>query len=330
MSDIRFNLESFGSILRGCEQAQKDVEERTRRFFSIRNKIEKEVALFCNYGTKAEGELQKQLSETERLISTMNSKKESAISKKIQEIKRPTMPSISSTATTEQRDAIMSSYHDKVSQVDAQNAAIRKQNQRIDEYISRCVAAKNNLEAITIHLRQQIFTLKNNTKHIAFEAKESLERTIDVMNQSPKINHAMNTFYSALKQTYQSADELNKMEAKSIKNVLYIDKLFVIKNDHHFSSTSNNFDFQNSYSQSIKKEKCDDLREEEFIKDRDDVSFFENIATASHIKMPSANLHKLGGKNFILKMNALGYTMVVQSNGTSIDENGIIHWKRGN
>lgn len=338
MSDIRFNIENFDFILKDCTKAENNVEESTRGFAEITKKLESELSTYCDNGNKAARNIQSQIYEVERLINTVECKSTKAQCKKQQVINRPTKPSIPSNATTEQSNAIMSVYHDKVSQVDAKNAEICKQNQRIDEYISHCLTVRNNLETIIANLRQQMDTLKKEMKHVNSQVRDFLSQLITRVSQCKKINLAMSEFCLVFEQTFQVAQQLDTMTPTSIKNFSYNDKRFEIKNTHNHFSISDDFIFQNSNEQNRKtvseikkkKEMKNNSIDELFLKDRDNLSFFENTKNASRIKMPSANLHKLGGKNFILKMNSLGYTTVTQVDGTIIDKNGLIHWKKEN
>ena len=61
---------------------------------------------------------------------------------------------------------------------------------------------------------------------------------------------------------------------------------------------------------------------------KDKNAFFEAARGAIRIKMPSANLHRLGGKAFTAEMNDLGFFTVPQSDGSLIDLNGMIHWEK--
>ena len=57
-------------------------------------------------------------------------------------------------------------------------------------------------------------------------------------------------------------------------------------------------------------------------------AFWTAIEGASCFKMPSANLHRLGGKALLAELESLGYGLVKQKSGSVIDENGWMHWEK--
>ena len=70
--------------------------------------------------------------------------------------------------------------------------------------------------------------------------------------------------------------------------------------------------------------------EEVLIKERQQTAFFNKIVGLNKIKMPGANLHKLGGKAFLSKMQDMGWMLQYSSSGSMIADDGMIHWKKEN
>ena len=110
-----------------------------------------------------------------------------------------------------------------------------------------------------------------------------------------------------------------------------IDRQFVVKNNHVRTGGGFSFEFSglNSVETQLKKEKVKKTTDEELlVKERDEEAFFDTITNVFKFKMPSSNLHRLGGKKFISKMQLLGYELVVFEDGSTIDNSGMLHWER--
>ncbi len=332
MSDIRFDLNYMNIILSDGYKTEKEVSDSIHGFAKITQKMESELSSFSGEGTKAVRTIQAHIFEIRDLMSEMDRKASDAEKKRQKEVQPPSKPSVPSNATPEQKNAIMSAYNDKVSKVEAQNAEIRKQNERIDAYVSKCNEAKSKLEDLISNLHQLESAIKSEIELTVSRVHEFMGQAHGINSQGARINSAMSEYNSAFKEAYDSAEKLYLMEPSSISGYSFNDKQFVIKNTHsHILSTSSfsfNFSSQQSEAREVKKEKPKPIDDELLIKDRNEASFFENARGASKIKMPSANLHKLGGKKFTDKMKSLGYTLVTGDDGSTIDSNGMLHWEK--
>lgn len=332
MIDICFNLSYMSIILRDSNGAENEVSNCIAGFAKVSQRMESELSSFSGEGMKAVREIQARISEIRDLTREVDSKASRAESRKQKEIQPPQRPSVPSNATPEQRNAVMSAYNNKVSQVEAKNAEIRKQNERIDAYIKKCNEAKSQLEEIISKLHQIEEALKSEIERAVSRVHEFTGQAHGIMNYNARINSAMQEFTHAFRETYESAERLYLLEPSSIHGYSYIDKQFVIKNTHShiLDSSGASFSFSGDDSKSTKKEK----RKEEpkdtelLIKTRDENEFFAEAEGAGKIKMPSANLHKLGGKKFIAKMNEMGYTLIAQEGDSFIDSNGMLHWEK--
>lgn len=332
MNDIHFDLNYMNIIRRDCGGAEKEVSDSIAGFAKIAQKMGGEISSFSAEGVKAIRNIQAQIHQVRDLMREIDGKASCAESKRQNEIKYPQRPTIPSNATPEQRNAIVSSYNSKVSQIDAKNAEIRKQNERIDQYKKKCDEAKKQLEEIISQLHQVEEALKSAVEHAVSRANEFVGQANSIMNQNARVNTAMKEFTYAFHQAYEDAERLYMLEPSTVRSYSFVDKQFVIKNTHtHILGSSSGVSFNFSSDDSVprnqeKKEKPRDT--ELLIKDRDEATFFAKAEETDKIKMPSANLHKLGGKKFIAKMNDMGYTLVTGEDGSTIDSSGMLHWER--
>lgn len=334
MSDIRFDLNYMNTVLSDCYKTANEVSDSIYGFEKIAQKMESELSSFSGEGIKAIRSIQAKIYEIRDLMGEVDRKISNAEKQRKKEIDPPSKPSVPSNATPEQRNAIVSAYHDKVSWVDSQNAKIRAQNQHIDEYTKKCNEAKNKLENVISNLHQLEASIKSEIELAVSRVHEFMGQANGIKNQGARINSAMGEFSYAFKQAYEAAEKLYMLEPTSISSYSFVDKQFEIRNTHTHILGSGGFSFNFSNEQAeektVKKEKATATIDELLIKDKDEASFFENIEGVKRIKMPSANLHRLGGKKFTAKMNERGYTLVTQEDGSTIDLNGMLHWEKKN
>ncbi len=333
MSDIRFDLRYMNSVLGEINKAENDVSDSIEGMRKIAVAMESELSSFSAEGIKATRKIQSFIFEIKDLLSELNRKISNAEKTREKEIDPPSKPSIPTNATPEQRNEILSTYYDAVSRIEEQNAKIRANNQRIDTYVSKCNEAKPNLEAQIRELHQIEESLKNEMDQVLPAVHEFMGQASSINNQGTRINSAMKEFNTAFRETYEDAERLYLMEPTVINGYSYNDKQFVIKNTHThiLSSNSVGVGFADSSTQSDESEETEEkprsLDEEILIRDKDPEEFFKKITGIGKIKMPSSNLHRLGGKRFTEKMNNLGYILVTQPDGSTIDNNGMLHWE---
>lgn len=333
MSDIRFDLRYMNSVLGEINKAENDVSDSVEGMRKIAVTMESELSSFSSEGIKATRKIQSFIFEIKDLLSELNSKISNAEKMREKEIDPPSKPSIPTNASPEQRNAIISAYYDTVSRIEEQNEKIRTNNQRIDTYVSKCIEAKPNLEAKIRELHQIEESLKSEIDQVLPEVHEFMGQATSVNNQGSRINSAMKEFNTAFRETYEDAEKLYLMNPTGISGYSYNDKQFVIKNTHSHTLASNSvgvgFTYSSTQSDESKEteEKPRLLDEEILIRDKDPEEFFKKITGIVKIKMPSSNLHRLGGKRFTEKMNNLGYKLVTQPDGSTIDNNGMLHWE---
>ena len=331
MSDICFDLRYMSTVNSDCNSAECEVGNCISGFAKVSQRMENELASFSTDGIKAVRAIQAHILEVRDLIRDTENKALCAEGKRQKEIQPPQKPSVPSNASPEQKNAIISSYHERVSRVDAENAEIRRQNERIDEYLKRCNAAKQQLEEIISKLYEAEALLKNEIERTVACVHEFMGQAHGITAYNARINSAMREFTYAFGEVYRAAEKLYLAEPSSIHSYSYVDRQFVIKNTHSHILTSGggSFNFSGDESIAIKTENKNGEPEdaEILIRERSEEAFFASISGAKKIKMPSANLHKLGGKKFVAKMNGMGYTLITQADGSAIDSNGMLHWE---
>lgn len=334
MSDIRFDINYMSILINDSCQAENQVSQSVRGFEKIAQGVTRELSSFNAEGAKRLREVQARVYEIRDLKSDIDRKITKAQGQRKKEIQPPQRPSMPSNATPEQRNAIMSQYESVVSRVSSENAQIREYNRRIDKYVERCHSAKNRLEEVIAKLHQLEESLKGEINHTVSFVNGFLGKASSIANTGSTICSKTSEFRVALQYTYESAQRLYLMEPTSVKNLAFMDKQFVIKNTHEHMVVSSNTGFSSFSSvdtvraEPEKKEITVATTGELLVKDRDEASFLEKIKGVKMVKMPSGNLHKLGGKRFISKMNSLGYTLVTQADGSAIDINGMLHWEK--
>ncbi|MBQ8408362.1 MAG: hypothetical protein IJY39_05800 [Clostridia bacterium] len=327
MNDVCFELFNLRLIPDACIESENSVKESLNGLGEVTCKLERELSSFNEVARRAAEALRAYISEVRSLLGAVDQKCSAAQGKKQQELPPPPKPSIPSDATPAQKNAIASAYRENVRATEEKNASIRRENQRIDEYCSRCNGAKQELERLISDLHQLQASLTSETEAVAAEAHEHYARARDTVNQSGRINVAMSEFYYAFDQILQTAQRLCEMNARSVRGYSYIDRLFTVKNTHSHLSSPVAFDFDAAPRRETEPEEAE-TDTELLIKTKDSEAFLEMAQGVTRIRMPSANLHKLGGKAFTAKMNALGFSTVAQADGSLIDLNGMIHWEK--
>lgn len=336
MNDVCFNMYNLSFVPGACLETENKVKESIVGLAEVAHKLKNEITEFSLYGKKVLLDIQGAISEVSSMISAVGQKASSAQSKKQQEVSPPAKPSVPADATPEKKAAIAAEYQEKAARVQAQNEKIREQNGRVDEYVSRCNAAKSELEEILAKLHEIESAARGEIESATSRAHELLRRTNDSVNQNATVNVAMKEFCYVFDRAYEAAQKLYEMKPSEIRGHSYVDRIFEIRNTHHGRSSSGGPGFRFSTGESaestalasVKTKKSDEKTDELLVKARDEDSFFEAAKGASRIKMPSGNLHKLGGKAFLAKMKERGFVTMAQSDGSTIDLNGMIHWER--
>lgn len=330
MNDICFEIENMHLALKDSLNAENQVKENLYALQEFTKKLKRELPSFTEHSRKAVGNIQAQIRQVQALIHTVDQKVADAQSRKQQELPPPKKPAVPANVTQEKLTAIASDYRSEERKVDAKNEEIRAQNDRIDEYIPRCHKAKEKLKAILSNLYHLEDSAKSETEQTVSAAQEALRRAQEAADQDSKINAAMQQFYSVFARVYETARKLYELEASSVRSVSYLDNQFQIRNNHSHISAADSVAFfpvgtVSTEAKSLRSAAADD---ELLIRSGDRTAFFTSAAGACRIKMPCANLHKLGGNRFTAEMESLGYRMVRQSDGTVIDTQGKIHWEK--
>lgn len=333
MNDIHFDINYLSIIQRDTASAEGEVSQSIAEFEKIARKVEGELSSFQAEGMKAVREAQASINEVKDLKGEVDKKISDAEKQRQKEAQPPSRPSVPANATPEQRNAIMSAYNDKVSKIESQNAQIRAKNEKIDAFVSRANEYKSKLDGIISKLYAICDSMKSELEQASSRVHEFMGRANEMSGQGSRVNRAMGEFSYAMREACESAQALYMLEPSKIRSMSYMDKSFEIKNTHtHYVATASVFHTASVETQEEriqpKQKNVTEVAGETLIKAKNEDEFFESAEGVKFIKMPSANLHRLGGKKFVAKMNDMGYTLVTQRDGSTIDLNGMLHWEK--
>ena len=179
--------------------------------------------------------------------------------------------------------------------------------------------------------------VKNEISCAISNANEQLVRVKESCKSFNSLEKNMQLFNHAFESTLDDADTLVSLRPASIKSNYYINRLD-IKNRHgRTASASSSVSARALFTDFSEEERCEDSNAlnslgggEVLIKERQQTAFFNKIVGLNKIKMPGANLHKLGGKAFLSKMQDMGWMLQYSSSGSIIADDGMIHWEKEN
>ncbi|MBE6630222.1 MAG: hypothetical protein E7624_05160 [Ruminococcaceae bacterium] len=332
MNDVCFELNALSMIPSSCIEAENKIQESIRALDEITCKTETEIADFIAHENNIIASIQNSISNVAGLIATADKKSIDAQNQKCQTLPPPAKPLIPSNASQNDKEAISNAYQKQAAQIEEQNARICEKNHRIDNYVSQCAAAKSELEDILSKLYQLEASVRSEMETTTARTREFLSTLHNFSNSNKKVNATMSEFCFVFDHLYETAQELYMMRPSNLREYSYVTRLFQIKNTHHHNATSSAF-FGKSVNDANavsanSSESFDSACDEVLLKERDEASFFEKAEAITRFRMPSANLHKLGGKTFLAKMSDKGFVTVPQPDGATIDVNGMIHWEK--
>ena len=193
-----------------------------------------------------------------------------------------------------------------------------------ENMIAMCENAYGVLENLIKELNDISNMLRQKCSNINRNIMINISNLNNIKNNNNQTLNVIKEFNKTLINVSEKANFITNFKASKIKDYSQIDKEFQIVNKHNGVFSSGGIATTNSSRISrIKLEK--DVDEEILIKEKDSNSFFNMLNNEKKVKMPSASLHKLGGKEFISQMNNLGYE-IVKNDDSIIDSKGMIHW----
>lgn len=333
MYDVQFNLNSMQILLKDCLTTENTLKESANGLCELSNGIRSEILSFDSESHREISEIDNKIATVKSMIDNAETKKASAKSMIKQELPTPPPPSIPANATAEEQRAIVNAHQKKVRQVEIANFQIRSDNARIDTFTRECDSTIAKLKEIISRLHEIKFSIEKERLHVLSEAKGYTYKIPDDIRSLKLVQEAMKQFFSSYNSTLEDAVAIATLTPSKIEPYYYADKQFEIKNQHGRVFGSYVASFRNSSettSTSSSTSTLDTLSadDEILINDREEFSFFDKAKNVSKIKMPSANLHKLGGKAFIAKMKARGFSLQTLSNGNVIDDSGMMHWEK--
>lgn len=302
----------FEACKMGDDRLSIEITELSRQYTSAINNIKSEI-----YVVSAQ-------------IEHVAEQRNCAEAQRQKEIEHPPKPSIPDNASPETCNQIMRAYHNRVSEIDAQNHAICVRNREISEYCYKCDDAKKKLEGILTELRRLEERAQKEREHILSQVQNAANHVKEEVSQGRRTVAAFNAFAVALDEVYRAAQNIAEMKASSVKHNVYVDKRFVLQNRHfHNSSVHVSFSLgEKIAASSATAHFDDDPAEERLIKCSDQDAFTDLVRNAYRFRIPCANLHKLGGQTFIEMMELQGFFIKLQPDGSKIDMDGMIHWEK--
>lgn len=335
MYDLQFNVNSMQILFKDCLATENKLKGSATGLCELSNGIRSEISSFDGESHKMASEIDNKIATVKSMIDNAERKKASAQSKIRQELPTPPPPSIPAKTTAEEQHAIINAHQKIVRQVEMANSQIRSDNIQIDAFAKKCDFTIAKLKEIISRLHEIKFSIEKAMLHTLSESKEYTYKIPDDIRSLKLIQEAMQQFLSSYNNTLEDAVAIATITPSKIEPYYYADKQFEIKNQHgrgfgSYAPTfrdSSNATLISSSTYTLDMHSADD---EILISDREECSFFDKIENASKIKMPGANLHKLGGKAFITKMKANGFNLQTLSNGSVIDDSGMMHWRKRN
>jgi hypothetical protein len=332
MSDVKFELNYMHTVYKNFNEAKSDLDTSVDDFVKVCQKAEGESSSFINEGRKACNDVVDYIHQINDDIRVIQGKRRNAMGQKKDEIPLPNPPSIPKDASPEAKANIIQKYNETVYFIKKQNEKIRENNNKIDEYIKKCDKAIKDLETLISRLNKINDSIKKTMSSTNNQVKDFLNVKNSFINDGKIICSVASEFSKVFYETIDIATRIEMFEEYKFSSQNMIDRQFVIKNNHSRSSNGFAFDFSGlDFAQTETKEESKEKianDEEILVKDRDEESFFANIQGVNKFKMPSSNLHRLGGKKFISKMQSVGFELIVLDNGSTIDNNGMLHWER--
>ena len=330
MNDVRFEINHMNSVFDDFNKVQKELKDCVYDFQINVRKIEIEINEFNAEANRVIFEIRKNQMKIRDLIGEVRSRKVYALDQKQDLIPEPPAPKIPDNSTYQQIISINQIHHESVIAVRKQNEQIRIRNQEIDVYANKCEDTIRKLLTISEGLDKYIDAVKKTIAEVQKEVEPFLSIVNMTMVEGRRIDEATVEFSLAFKKTLEQALKIIQMVAVNFEGQSFVDRQFKIKNTHqHNIESTSSFDFttfdQVIYNKEVKNKSKNSLT---VVKERNIDDFLLAINNLTIFKMPSANLHKLGGNKFIEKMIELGYVMITHSNGATIDDNGMIHWEK--
>ncbi|MBQ7333211.1 MAG: hypothetical protein IJW38_02560, partial [Clostridia bacterium] len=342
MNDVNFDLSSIDFLQKTSRGLDGEVRDCAHQFEKLCSMTETENAHFQNDCQREEKKIHESINNLRSEIGEIEQKKKEALSKKQKEQPKPNPPSVPSDCTPEQKNAIAKAYHQRVSEVEEQNAKIRKQNEAIDAYAKKCDEAIPKIEEIIAKLQNIEMLIKKEADRIRAQTGELAHKVYSLKTENRFIASSCASFNYALERAYEMAQRIEMLSTYSMCGGYDMSRQFTIKNTHTHFTGGSIFTGGNSFSSAPSSSSSGNTSPvtsstsatqasnsgEITVTEKKSADFFNAINGYNKVAMPSGNIRFLGGKSFNAKMNSLGYTLVTQPNGSIIDKNGMVHWEK--
>lgn len=329
MNDVCFHIDQLWIAQSYGLRAENAINDSTYGLRDLQPKLENEITDLQRYAKQGITEVQKKIQELKAQIRGLQEKRDAALCQKEDPVQPPAQPVITDDTSPNEREERMREYHDRVSATDEKNAQIQSKNQKIDTFAEKCDAAIREIETAVSTLQQLELAIRNAQAGTHGAASEKMVDLSSAIHQGPGLRDAADLFNRAFARTFQCAQAISTLEPKQMGRSYSVDQQFRIQNTRtraiHSSVPGA---FVRESRRETKKTPNASPGPEQLLRERDAAAFFARAAEENRIRMPSANLHKLGGKTFLGQMQQLGFHILYQSDGAMIDEHGMIHWER--
>lgn len=302
---VKFNIDFMTSLLDDCGEINGDMVSCFESFEIINKRMQEELISFTREGQDSIRQIDDYLNNIISLIRRIEYKIDN---------------------------------YEKLLEYLRKNGDNAKKIHITEQKLQKCHSIKNQIEPLTKEIPPLQRMLKEKIKSVTTIVNDASSKNQSLAQQNRNIKNAIGEYNHVFHGVFEAAKSIYYFEATSLNSASYSNRFLDVKNthDHSFSKVSSagssysSASYGNS-STSSRIQEVDSLMEEEIlIKERDSNVFFEKASISKRIKMPSASLHKLGGKDFIAKMNEKGYEMIKNEDGSTIDGKGMIHWEKKN
>ncbi len=351
MNDVYFSLNDLYFANKECAQTAADMKEAIGALAQITERLSVELAeLLQTYATKI-SRIEEKIAAVQEERHRVAAKREHAAAQTKEELKSPSKPDLPENIPPQMRNQVMQAYQKKAGEIDAKNQAIRTQNRKVAECCQQCDRAEEKLDHALSGLHHLMEQAQKEKARLAARIQDSINRAREEMARADRIECKMNAFEYALEQVYQKAGMIAEMQASGVGYDDYITKRFRMANRHlhvrsgrvsFASHASGGYGASGTASEGVgtdpttEPEDAEEGEESGKIEESEEIlmtcceadAFFASLGSVGRVRIPSDNLPKLGGRRFVAQMEAQGFFVRRQPDGSKIDINGMIHWEK--
>ncbi len=335
MSNIEFNDSELQFLYDKSSQVSEVFAQSMHDWHSVQSEASKEF-------TKAQSEISLEISfiasQLDRAcrIKCLIEKRIDEANLQIRPVpEMPPAPSVSVKANPQERADIMQKYADEKAKAEQNIKNIERENAKQREVITKLESSKKQLEGsifVLEHSLQRLYSVKSELA--------SSKSTFDVQCAISERGFGKSTsdiclFCNALNETCSCANAVFHVKSNFGYGDTALSRCFKINSAGFTSSRNETLSFKsgatNHMLDDVATTAKDDNRRVIIVKEkrREEVFKCLEIESDSHVtlKIAAANLHSLGGQQFIDEMEARMFTLV-KKDGNIISNDGFIVWEK--